>query len=208
MTALEEIKNTWNSQSHTGNSEQYEGTTFRQMVKGRVNKHNKTVLQYFWKSLLLQVLVYVMLGYVIASNRFDLLTMSVGIFAVLLNIPFTFLLLKNARRIIVGKKLKNNSENSFHNYVKDSHKMLKGFFRFKKLADLILIPLSSLIGVFLTFRLFIPGGVYAWPELAGFAFIITLLSCLKALTDENKKNFKEPLKNMESLLDEFKTNNL
>ena len=207
MTMFDNIKDTWNSQNDVMAPEPYDLVTFRQMVKDRVIRHNKMVLNYFWKSLLLQILVYVMVVYVLLTNLTDLAVLITGGAALITYIPFTISLLRKAQRIMRGPELDRSTEDSIHSYVKDSYYSIQQFFRFKRRSDMVLIPFSSLIGTYLTFHLFVPEGVYAWPELAGSAFVITLLSCLKAITDENKRNFKVPIQHMKLLLEEFETNN-
>jgi hypothetical protein len=81
---------------------------------------------------------------------------------------------------------------------------LFSFYRFKRRYELLLIPLSSAIGVWLVFLLYVPGGVAAYPSGAIVTFGITLLSCAIALAAENKESFDKPLTALRQILDEFK----
>jgi uncharacterized membrane protein YjjP (DUF1212 family) len=67
----------------------------------------------------------------------------------------------------------------------------------------MLIPVSAAIGVFLFFRLYLPGGVQAFPVGAFITYALTLLSCYWAIRVENKKSFSEPLQQLEAILQEY-----
>jgi hypothetical protein len=63
--------------------------------------------------------------------------------------------------------------------------------------------LSSAIGVFLTFKLFVPGGVQENSTGAIITFAVTLISCILAIRSENRRNFAEPLYQLEKVMEEF-----
>jgi hypothetical protein len=83
--------------------------------------------------------------------------------------------------------------------------LLLSFYRFKKWYELILIPLASAIGVFILFKLYVPGGVQAHWTGAVMTFAITLISCALAIRTENRKNFREPLEQFDRVLAEFRS---
>jgi hypothetical protein len=97
-----------------------------------------------------------------------------------------------------------NSVTSLFNYVMTRYNLLQTFYQFKRRYEFLLIPLSSLIGVFLVFKLYVPGGVEKNLTGAVITFMITVISCILAIRSENKKNFEKPLHHFRELLEEFK----
>jgi hypothetical protein len=95
-------------------------------------------------------------------------------------------------------------ETSLYNYVQHQRVLLESFFQFKKRYEIILVPLASAIGIFLTFKLYVPGGVQAHQEGAIITFGLTLLSCFLAIYSENKKSFEEPIRELNGILDDLK----
>ena len=89
-------------------------------------------------------------------------------------------------------------------YVHRQREALSGFLAFKRRYETVLIPLNSAIGVILTFHLFFPGGVAAYPIGALATYLLTLLSCVAAVRSENRKSFLWPLRDLQALLDEYR----
>src|SRR5688572_9633181 len=98
---------------------------------------------------------------------------------------------------------KEKTETSLYNFVQKQQMLLRSFYKFKKQYELFLIPFSSALGVTLTFEILVPGGVNEnWTGVI-VAFIITLISCITGIRSENKKSFKEPIQELQKILDEF-----
>jgi hypothetical protein len=100
---------------------------------------------------------------------------------------------------------KGGSGKSVYQYVLQQHTLLTTFYRFKKRYELFLVPMSTAIGVFLTFKLFVPGGVEAHGIGAGITFLLSLISMVVSIRMENKRSFEQPIRDLNALLDEFKT---
>lgn len=202
MIVLDELKKEWEAQSQSPDIEAVDLASLKNTVKSRVQKHKKLALQYFRINLLLQLLVYLFLGYVIGSYWFDTVITAVSVAGFLLYAPFTIFLYKRAREFVSGS-LEGGSVNSLYNSIQESHRSLSRFYRFKRLSDVILTPLSCLIGTYLTFELLIPGGIQGSIYLTLTLFIVTLISCYVNIADENRRKFKEPLQQLKELMDEF-----
>jgi len=202
MTALEELKKEWETQPQGSEIEEYDLASLKQTVKGRVQKHKKLAIQYFRTHLFLQLLVYLLLGYVIVAYWTDTMIITVSVVGFILYIPFTIFLYKRAREVVSGN-LKGGSADSLYSFIEQSHYSLHHFYRFKKLIDVILTPPSCVIGTYLTFELLIPGGIQGNIYLTMTMFVITLISCYASIRDENRKKFEEPLQQLKELMDEL-----
>ncbi|HYI78974.1 MAG TPA: hypothetical protein VEW65_15240, partial [Chryseolinea sp.] len=114
-------------------------------------------------------------------------------------------LLKKFKRMAIAKPEDRNSGKSLYQYVLLQHSLLESFFVFKKRYELLLVPLSTAIGVFLTFKLFVPGGVAENPIGAVITFFTTIITMVVSTRMENKRSFEQPLCDLKQLLNDFKT---
>ncbi len=203
MSTLEELKEQWGKNRRTG-EKTYDKESFGKIIKARVKKHTNTPMKYFWASFALQILVYALLGHVIVKYFYNTAMVVLSVAGILLYIPFTVMLMKKFKEMAVTK-LADHTSSSVQQYVSRYHNLLQSFYRFKRRYELFLIPLSSIIGVWLVFTLYVPGGVMAHPSGAITTFAITLLSCVAAIWSENRKSFEEPLRQLKEVLDEFKS---
>lgn len=200
---LDNLKGAWDGNKdmfEKGNA--YDKKSFEGLLKGRVKKHTNQAMQYFWASFVLQLTVYALLSHLIVTFWSNALMVGVSLLGICLYIPFTIVLM-NKFKAMATTKAADNSADSLYKYVAQRRVLLENFYQFKKRYELMLIPLSSLIGVYLFFKLYIPGGVAMHPTGAIITFGITLLSCAAAIYSENKRNFEGPLHHFRAILDEF-----
>jgi hypothetical protein len=202
MKTLDELKRTWSSNQNTS-LKTYDQHSLEKMFKSRVKKNINHSMQYFWASFTLQIVVYALLSHVIVKHWSDSDVVVNCIAGGLLFLPFTIMLMSKFKSI-AKTKLTGNSGISLYEYVLSHHTLLQSFYRFKTRYELILIPVSSAIGVFLMFKLYVPGGVSSHFIGAVIAFFITVLSCAIAIKSENKKSFQKPLHDLRGLLNDFK----
>ncbi|WP_344973347.1 hypothetical protein [Compostibacter hankyongensis] len=160
------------------------------------------VIQYFRVNLLLQLLIYLLLSYVIVAHRFDPVMVMASVAGIVLYIPFTVFLYKRAQEVISGGP-NGEATGALYGYLQETRRALLRFYRFKKLSDVILVPLSCTIGTYLTFALFIPGGIRGSIYLALTVFVLTLISCYVTIGTENREKFRKPLQQLKELTDEF-----
>jgi hypothetical protein len=193
---LDEMKSEWNQQT---SNESYDEEALKKVIKTRVRKNTSDAFKYFWASFALQILVYSLLSHVIVKNWGNGLIMIPAIAGILLFIPFTIVLMKKF------KSMAKNTETSINNYVKRHHELLESFYKFKKRYELVLIPLATLIGTFVTFELYVPGGIWMYPKGAMITFFIALASCVLAIRAENKKSFDIPLSKLNEVLNDLKS---
>lgn len=204
MKTLEELKNTWDgNRPLLSGAQDYDQASLGKIFKMRVQKNANKAMQYFWASFVLQIVVYALLSHVIVKYWSYPEMVWPGIGGIILYIPFTVILMRKFKSMAVIK-LFDHTGTAMNKYVHKHYHLLESFYRFKTRYELILIPLSAVIGVFLIFRLYVPGGVLAHLGGAAITFAITMVSCALAIHAENKKNFREPLKNLRAILDEFK----
>jgi hypothetical protein len=206
MSTFEELKKVW--ESNQGNAQvykRYDRETLDDIVKSRTKRNMKKSMHYFWGALFLQILVYALLSHVIVKYGGNTETLLFGMSGILLYLPFTILLMKKFKQMAIVKPAQDNSGRSLYQYVFQQRALLQGFYTFKKRYEFLLIPLSTGIGVFLTFKLFVPGGVEENPTGAIITFLISLFSMIMSIRLENIKSFEQPLQDLSRLLNEFQT---
>jgi hypothetical protein len=86
-------------------------------------------------------------------------------------------------------------------YVSRQYELLQSFYTFKKRYELILIPMMTLIGTFITFKLYFPN-----MNVAIVTFFVTLAGCIIAIREENKKSFDIPLSKLRLILEDLNAN--
>jgi hypothetical protein len=204
MSTFEDLKKVWEADRETAKRYlPYDHKTLDNIVKSRTKKHMKKSMHYFWGALFLQILVYALLSHVIIKYGGDTRTLLFGMAGILLYLPFTIVLMKKFKQMAVVKPKQGDSGRSLYQYVFQQRELLRSFYTFKKRYEFLLVPSSTAIGVFLTFKLFVPGGVEENPTGAIITFLITLLSMITSIRLENKKSFEEPIHDLNGLLNEF-----
>jgi hypothetical protein len=204
MTTLDDIKKNWENAPWTiSDSETYNQVSMDKIIKARVKKHSLSSFRYFWAALTLQIIVYSLLCHVIVKYWANPEIFYLSIVGIFIYVPFTVVMMKKFKALALVKA-EDDIPVSLYEYVYRYHSLIIGFYRFKKLYELALIPVSSIIGVVIVFTLYMPGGVFDHPAGALITLAITLLSCALAIRSENIKDFKIPLTRLEDLLREFK----
>ena len=204
MSTFENIKKIWDENQHAGlQNPVYDQETFRKIVIARTKRNINKSMQYFWAAFVLQLLVYGLLSNVIVTHWSDQQTLLFCVVGIALFIPFTVVLMKKFKQMAITKP--GNGRTSLYNYVFSQQTLLRSFYRFKRRYELLLVPVSTAIGVFLTFKLWVPGGIMAYPVGALITFALTVVSCAIAIYSENRKHLRKPLENLRQLLEEFKS---
>ena len=139
------------------------------------------------------------------GNNFIMFWSVAGI---ILYVPFTFMLLHKIKSMkMMTSATLNSPLPDIVNNVKNQHRVLFSFFRFKRNFELFLIPANCFIFILLVFKLYVPGGPEA--NLAGcmVSYIILVSIFCLAVYAENKKRFKGPLRQLELILEDIEKNN-
>ena len=203
MSTLEDFKKTWENKCQVS-AKAYDQTALKNIIRSRTQKSMSVAMRYFWASFSLQILVYALLTHVIVKYGSDPETLIFGTGCILLFVPFTVMLMRKFKRMASTRPDESNSGSSLRSYVQQQYSLLHDFYTFKKWYEFLLIPLASAIGIFLTFKLYVPGGVFAYIPTAIVIFIVTLVSCALAIISENKKSFEQPLGELQKIIEEFK----
>ena len=212
MKTIDELRLQWSSEN-TSATTNFSEDSFQKIVKSRVRKQSQQAFKYFWASFVLQIAVYALLGHVIIKSLVQMFgarttTYDAGAVALLgfcgvaLYVPFTFVLMKKFKAMATSSRTKN-ADAPIREYAMKNYQLLSSFFKFKKVYELVLIPLSSALGTIVCFELWFPGGVLQFPTGAAMVFAITLLSCVWVIRDENKVYFERPIAELRVLLDEL-----
>ncbi|WP_128547356.1 hypothetical protein [Larkinella soli] len=205
MSTLDQLKKHWepsNKATASVPKESIDEASLRKIITSRVRKHTKTSFHYFWASFTLQILVYALCSHLIIRHWPEMQIRLLSLLGILLYLPFTIVLMNRFQRVAKGR-LKGNGPSSIHEYLSEQYRLLNSFFTFKKRYEMALIPISSAIGVFLVFTLYVPGGVQAFPSGAILCYGLTLLSCFFAIRHENRRSFVQPLRQLSSILEEY-----
>jgi hypothetical protein len=203
MSTFKDFKCLWERNSRTEAHVPFDRMALARIVNTRAKKHMNVVMQYFWASFALQMLVYALLAHTILKYGSDQQTLLAGLAGIILFVPFTFVLMRKFKAMAVTRVHEGTSGTSVHDYVERQYGLLESFYQFKKKYELLLVPASTAIGTFLTFKLYVPGGVVAYQTGAFLVFSVAIISCIAAIRSENKKSFDRPLANLRKIKDEF-----
>ena len=203
MSALDELKKEWKVSGcphlSTGSLDE---SSLGRIIRTRIKRQNSMIFRYFWATFALHVLVYALLSHVLIQYGANTLTFALCLVGLIATVPFTAVMVRRYSRM--AARADGAGTASISAYVHRQREALSGFLAFKRRYETVLIPLNSAIGVILTFHLFFPGGVAAYPIGALATYLLTLLSCVAAVRSENRKSFLWPLRDLQALLDEYR----
>ncbi|MEB2777670.1 hypothetical protein SYJ56_20310 [Algoriphagus sp. D3-2-R+10] len=202
---FDSLKNQWKQQDPIEtNAQKIDLYALHGIIKLRMKKQNKQIMGYFWMTLTMHIGVYAVLGHVgIRWGMNDLLIAAISIFGILVTIPFTWMLMKKFKQM-ASNRAENEEPESLKAYIQRKRQFLSDFFHFKSIYEWFIIPVHSALGVFISFYLWVPGGVGQYQEVAAAIYLVTLASCIYAIHSENRNNFKKPIQEMDEILSEFR----
>lgn len=202
---LDELKHKWQRDKKQAPAPlAYDAESFAAAIKSRSKKNKNIAMRYFWGSFTFHLIVYGFLAHVMIKYGADTEILTAGIVGFVITVPFTAVMMKRFKKLAVIR-LRQTYAPSIRAYIQKQYDTLGGFFTFKKRYEWFLIPLQCAIGVFITFRIFVPGGVLEHPLGAFITFALTLWSCVAAIRIENRRSFEGPLRDLRQILDEYKS---
>ena len=170
--------------------------------KARSARQVNRAIQYFWASFTLQIIVYALLSHLFIRFWGVGAVQGLCLAGGLLYLPFTIMLLRQFKRVARAGAAPP-AGGSLQARIRQQYESLRAFYRFKTRYEYLLIPLSAALGVWLTFRVYVPGGVPQHAAGAALTYLLTLLGCGWAIRRENRAHFEQPLQNLHDLLEEF-----
>lgn len=199
---MEEMKRNWDKGTLPDNVNGFLSKgSLQRIVKEKSNQQRNISMQYFWGSFTLQLIVYAYLSHLIIRYWTDYTVLLPSTVLLILYIPFTVILMKKFKALAVLRPGESHSAGlPIRNYVERQHKLLSEFYGFKRRYEAILGLLSILVLIWIPFRIYVPGGVQAYPVAALLIFFIAWISCALIVRNENKKYFKRPLRRLEQIL--------
>jgi len=206
MSTLESFKNTWkeNQPSDSGMNN-LDDKTMKAIIRSRTKKQLIAPMQYFWGVFVLQIILYAILSHIILRFWPAMNIVVPALFGCLLYIPFTIMLLSRFRKLAAIQPILQADANiSLKDFVSRQYETINDFFSFKKTYELFLIPISTIIGTYLFFEIYFPGGVVRYWNAAMLTFVITLLITVLSILAENRKKFRKPLEELRLILEDFK----
>ena len=202
---MDELQKSWSQHKAFASSDTIDKTSLGELVNSSVKRQKNITMRYFWAFFTFQIIVYAFLAYVIVRYGSDTPLLLVSIFGALLYLPFTVVLMKKFKRMAVLKPDRRSTIGmAIREYVAQQYTLLASFYQFKKRYEFVLIPLSSAIMIWIIFRLYVPGGMMAFPFSAFVCFLITLGACSLAISAENWKYFQQPLARLEEVRQDLK----
>ena len=204
MSTLDELKKEWATATPPPTTSQpVEPAGLQALTQARSVRHVNQAMQYFWASFTLQLLVYALLSHVFIRFWGTLAVQGLCLAGGLLYLPFTFVLLRHFKRVAQPMPFQSGASFSLQARTQQQYENLRIFYRFKRRYEYLLIPLSTALGVWLTFRLYVPGGVPQHLTGAVITYLLSLLCCGWAIQRENRTHFELPLRKLKDLLAEF-----
>ena len=177
------------------------GNDLHSITASRVRKQFKTVAGFVWASIVHQIILYSFLSYTLVRNWGNTPIMLLCLAGAAVYVPLTAMLLRRARALYSGTSEKAGTATAdIGRYVRAQRDRLAGFFRFKRRMDFIGVPVGCAIVVFVTFTLFVSGGVTAYPIASAVVFAIWIGMSAVAVRAENRKRFAAPLRHLEQVL--------
>jgi hypothetical protein len=204
MPTLDELKKGWAMATPPPvPNQQVDHARLQAIARARSAGHVNRAMQYFWGSLTLQIIVYALLSHVFIRFWGVLAVQGLCLAGALLYLPFTLVLLRQFKRVARPSPAAAVAGFSLQAQTQQQYESLWAFYQFKRRYEWMLIPLSTALGVWLTFWLYVPGGVPQHLLGAAFTYLLALLSCGYAIRRENGAHFEKPLRSLKDLLDEF-----
>jgi hypothetical protein len=203
MSTLDDFKKEWTAAIPPASKPRVDRADLQAIAQARGARHVNRAIQYFWASLTLQIIVYALLSHVFIRFWGVVAVQGLCLAGVGLYLPFTVVLLRQFKRVARPVATAPDVGASLQARTQQQHDSLRAFYRFKRRYEYLLIPLSTALGVWLTFRLYVPGGVPQHLTGASITYLLSLLSCGWAIRRENRRHFELPLRNLKALLTEF-----
>jgi hypothetical protein len=182
------------------------GNDLRSITASRVKKQFKTIAAFVWASLAHQIILYSFISYTLVRNWGNTPVMLLGLAGAAVYVPLTTMLLRRARALY--SHVNEGSSDGvaaadIARHVRAQRDRLTDFFRFKRRLDFIGVPVSCAIVVFVTFTLFVSGGVAAYPIAGGVVFAVWIGMSAVAVCVENRKRFAAPLRHLETVIEDL-----
>ena len=201
MSTLDELKNEWNAGAAPAGGARVDPAELGVLTQRRSTQHVNRAIRYFWTSFTFQLLVYAAFTHLFIRFWGGTVVQGLCLAGALLYLPFTIMLLRQFRR--VARPSLPGAAFSLQARIQQQYESLKTFYRFKQRYEYLLVPLSTALGVWFTFWLYVPGGVPHYPAGAALTYLLALLACGWAIRRENRTYFEQPLQELEDLLTEF-----
>lgn len=204
MESFDEAKTLWQASiKREENSSSLNKENLEKIIKTRIRKEKKIVVEYFWASLAYQILIYSFLCHFIVRYWGDMQLMLLSFAGIVLYIPFTIILMRKFKAMFnppvnMAKDIRANVSNQYS--------LLSQFFRFKKIFDWIAIPVSCFIITAILIKLYTSDGIKQHVTGSIILFLSWIILFISATWFENKKRFKRPLNQLEAILKDINNN--
>ncbi len=206
MAQIEDIKKVWlkGCSRPQSNNSGVSKSDMIDVIRSRVRKENKIMFEYIiaigvWHMIIYAVMTHLVVRY---WGNWDIMGYALG--GIFMYLPYTIVFMRR----IGGKNLRafapqQAAISDIRTNLKNHYLQLSAFFRFKKKFDLIGIPLTCFIMVMLLSNLRIIPDIEKQLVVAVIFFVVYLTLFITATIIDNRKRFKQPLKQLEIVLKEM-----
>ncbi len=203
METAIDINACWQRARTTAGTRTLTGQDLRSITASRVHKQFKTVAGFVWAALVHQIILYSFLSYTLVRTWGDTPIMLLSLAGAVLYVPLTVMLLRRARALYARAGEVPAAAADISQFVRAERDRLAGFFRFKRRMDWTGVPVSCAIVVFVTFTLFVSGGVQAYPLASATLFAVWVGMSVVVVRAENRKRFAAPLGHLDAVLEDL-----
>ena len=202
-TAID-INACWQQAKATATTRALSGQDLHSITASRVRKQLKAVAGFVWAALAHQIILYSFLSYTLVSSWGNTPIMLLCLAGAALYVPLTAMLLRRARALYArAGDAPSAAAADISRYVRTERDRLADFFRFKLRMDWIGVPVSCAIVMFVTFTLFVSGGLTAYPIASAVVFAIWIGMSARAVGAENWKRFVAPIKHLDAVIEDL-----
>lgn len=196
MDTAIDINACWQRGKARDGAREVSASDLRSISASHAKKQFRTVAGFVWASLAHQIILYSFLACTLVRNWGNTNIMVLCLAGAAVYVPMTAMLLRRARALF------NGATADISNYVRGARDRLADFYRFKRRMDVIGVPVSSAIVVFVTFTLFVPGGLAAYPIAGAVVFAAWIGMSAVAVCAENRKRFVAPLRHLDAVIED------
>ncbi len=206
METFDDIKKSWDNEQYKAPNPLTKASV-DSIILSRIRSEKKTLIEYFWSSLIYQNLIYGFGTYFVIKYWNDLQFVLPMLSVMIIYIPFTLFMIIRFKGMLNSEAVKNSNQLSALVFVANLHTQLRAFYALKRKFDWVTVPLCCMVFVIIIFKVFVGSAAQVNLQTAIILFFAWFAMFMIAIHFENQKRFKKPLLKMELILMDLITDN-